>query len=246
MNSHRHLFRPLPALAAAAGVLLLGALALCPAGAAADDDPPAGPADVRADVWRIVEKKCLRCHNNRDKGGQLDMSSRASMLEGGASGPALVGRGGQEPDDRPGGLRRDAPAQRAAPRREGGAEAPPRVDQRRRPRPRTSAGAVAGRRGRGGFPITVGFRSAPGTSFRGAKGDMPPPSTLKALHPTDQGRAAHPGITLGLATIILCVTYQSRILDAGAEGRWKGWFHADELPLVGAGAVLLPERDGPL
>jgi hypothetical protein len=90
MNSHRHLFRPLPALAAAAGVLLLGALALSPAGAAAGDDPPAGPADVRADVWRIVEKKCLRCHNNRDKGGQLDMSSRASMLEGGASGPALV------------------------------------------------------------------------------------------------------------------------------------------------------------
>ena len=85
------LLRPLPALAAAAGVFFLFDLAGYPTGvAAADDDPPAGPADVRADVWRIVEKKCLRCHNNRDTGGQLDMSSRASMLQGGASGPALV------------------------------------------------------------------------------------------------------------------------------------------------------------
>jgi hypothetical protein len=57
---------------------------------AAAEDPPPGPEDVRADVWKIIEGKCLRCHNVRQKRGRLDMSSRAAMLAGGESGPALV------------------------------------------------------------------------------------------------------------------------------------------------------------
>jgi hypothetical protein len=57
---------------------------------AAAEDPTSGPEDIRADVWTIIESKCLRCHNARRKQGRLDMSTRAAMLAGGDSGPALV------------------------------------------------------------------------------------------------------------------------------------------------------------
>lgn len=67
------------ALAAAGGFALV---------AAAEDQPAA--VDYRRDVWPIVEAKCLRCHNPKKKDGKLDMSTRAALLKGGTSGPALV------------------------------------------------------------------------------------------------------------------------------------------------------------
>jgi hypothetical protein len=79
-----------PAVSLAAGLLLMGlGIAATPVAVAAAESAP-GPEDVRADVWAIVEAKCLRCHNARQKQGRLDMSTRAAMLAGGVSGPAFV------------------------------------------------------------------------------------------------------------------------------------------------------------
>lgn len=90
MRLLNRIVRPLPALILAAGAAWLYAVAIQPAPLATAADPPAAPKDVRADVWRIIEGKCLRCHNDRKKEGKLNMSSRAAMLAGGVSGPALV------------------------------------------------------------------------------------------------------------------------------------------------------------
>jgi hypothetical protein len=73
---------------AAAGALVGGIAMFASAGVAADAAP--APSDVREDVWVVIEAKCLRCHNPRQKRGKLDMSSLAAMLAGGESGPALV------------------------------------------------------------------------------------------------------------------------------------------------------------
>jgi hypothetical protein len=49
---------------------------------------PPPPAVERATA--VLQKKCLACHGPEKKRGGLDLSTRASALRGGASGPALV------------------------------------------------------------------------------------------------------------------------------------------------------------
>src|SRR5437867_2473860 len=53
------------------------------------------PASVRADVTQhdivpILLLRCAVCHGARKQEGDLDLRSRAAMLRGGKSGPALV------------------------------------------------------------------------------------------------------------------------------------------------------------
>lgn len=56
----------------------------------AEDPEAASPPDFRSQVWPIIKRKCLECHNPEKRQGELDMSSLATMLKGGHSGPALV------------------------------------------------------------------------------------------------------------------------------------------------------------
>lgn len=59
---------------------------------------PTGPAtlpaassdvDFRCEIWPVLKKKCVGCHNPKKREGGLDMSSREMMLKGGHSGPAF-------------------------------------------------------------------------------------------------------------------------------------------------------------
>lgn len=53
----------------------------------------AASADVVAGhetVTTILNVKCLLCHGRRNQEGSLDLQTRASLMEGGASGPAIV------------------------------------------------------------------------------------------------------------------------------------------------------------
>lgn len=77
-----------PLLAAIAAVALAG-WPLVPVGSTTGAEPPSA-AELRKEVWTVLETKCLRCHNRREKKGKLDMSTRAGLLKGGESGPALV------------------------------------------------------------------------------------------------------------------------------------------------------------
>jgi len=59
---------------------------------AAEPEPrPAKPAAVefKRDVLPILEAKCLDCHGAKRKDGKLDLRTRAAMLKGGNSGPAI-------------------------------------------------------------------------------------------------------------------------------------------------------------
>jgi hypothetical protein len=68
-------------------ILLPGSLLLTSA-PCADDRPP--QVDFRRDILPILEKKCYRCHDAKKKEGELDMTTRAGLLKGGSSGPAIV------------------------------------------------------------------------------------------------------------------------------------------------------------
>jgi uncharacterized membrane protein len=59
--------------------------------AGAEPEPRAKPAavDYQRDVVPILEAKCNRCHTEKKAGGKLITTSRAAMLKGGASGPAI-------------------------------------------------------------------------------------------------------------------------------------------------------------
>jgi mono/diheme cytochrome c family protein len=46
--------------------------------------------DYKRDIWPVLEETCSRCHSAKKKDGGLNMSTRAAMLKGGHSGPALV------------------------------------------------------------------------------------------------------------------------------------------------------------
>src|SRR5262245_9112924 len=46
--------------------------------------------DFEARVLPILKARCMRCHGGAKKSGGLDLSSRAALLKGGSSGPALV------------------------------------------------------------------------------------------------------------------------------------------------------------
>jgi hypothetical protein len=45
--------------------------------------------DYERDVAPILEAKCNRCHTAKKAGGKLVTTSRAAMLKGGVSGPAI-------------------------------------------------------------------------------------------------------------------------------------------------------------
>ena len=54
-------------------------------------EPEMKPAvDYKNDIFPIFDAKCLRCHKPSKLDGKLDMTTRAAMLKGGISGPALV------------------------------------------------------------------------------------------------------------------------------------------------------------
>src|SRR2546427_1911437 len=54
------------------------------------DSPDHTPAVTQDDVIPILLRRCTVCHGARDRGGDLDLRTKASMLQGGKSGPALV------------------------------------------------------------------------------------------------------------------------------------------------------------
>jgi uncharacterized membrane protein len=56
----------------------------------AEPPKPLASADLPIEVWSIIQDKCHACHQPKKRQGGLDMSSLASMLEGGDSGPALI------------------------------------------------------------------------------------------------------------------------------------------------------------
>ena len=41
-------------------------------------------------VWPLLQKNCLPCHNSAQKRSDLDLSTRATLLKGGMTGPAVV------------------------------------------------------------------------------------------------------------------------------------------------------------
>jgi hypothetical protein len=78
--------RPRPLLGAAllaAGVLLHGSLAL----RAAD---PAAAVTFEKDVLPILQARCLRCHGADKQKADLDLRTKAGLLKGGETGPALT------------------------------------------------------------------------------------------------------------------------------------------------------------
>lgn len=59
-------------------------------GAQAPATPSQQPVDFAAEIRPVLIEKCLGCHGEKLKLSKLDLRSRASALEGGAHGPALV------------------------------------------------------------------------------------------------------------------------------------------------------------
>src|SRR6476659_10005777 len=49
----------------------------------------AGGPDFTKEVQPVLAAKCLKCHGENDPKGNLDLRSKAGMLAGGDSGPAL-------------------------------------------------------------------------------------------------------------------------------------------------------------
>ncbi|MCI0681020.1 MAG: DUF1553 domain-containing protein [Gemmataceae bacterium] len=63
----------------------------CREGAGAAVDPPAPSVFARtAAVMQLFESRCLQCHDSRKSRGGFDLSTRAKLLHGGESGPAVV------------------------------------------------------------------------------------------------------------------------------------------------------------
>lgn len=57
--------------------------------AGAEPGPKPGAVDYAKDIAPIFEAKCNRCHKQGKADGKLMTTSRAALLKGGASGPAL-------------------------------------------------------------------------------------------------------------------------------------------------------------
>src|SRR5947209_5352060 len=72
--------------------LLAGCWLLAPAGRSAADDRPRRPGDdfFEKKVRPILADNCAECHGPRKQRGGLRLDSRASVMAGGDSGPALV------------------------------------------------------------------------------------------------------------------------------------------------------------
>jgi cytochrome c len=68
------------------------ALALVPASLLAASSPPSLP-DARyfdTKVAPILTRRCLGCHNNDLKNGNISFQDRGSLLQGGSRGPSVV------------------------------------------------------------------------------------------------------------------------------------------------------------
>src|SRR5436189_69231 len=63
-------------------------LAVTIAAAAAGAEPPA--VDFARDVWPVLRRSCVDCHGPDKQKGELRLDSRAAVLKGGESGPAVV------------------------------------------------------------------------------------------------------------------------------------------------------------
>ena len=70
-------------------ILVGAALAHSAAEPVRDDKKPA-PVDYKNDVAPMLDAKCVRCHKPQKADGKLDMTTRAAMLKGGISGPAIA------------------------------------------------------------------------------------------------------------------------------------------------------------
>lgn len=68
------------------GVLLAVAALLT----GADEKAPPKKVDFARDVQPILKARCLECHNAERREAKLSVATRADLLKGGASGPALV------------------------------------------------------------------------------------------------------------------------------------------------------------
>lgn len=70
--------------------LLLAICCLPPADALADEQQPAGPAELfRSRIAPLLQQSCLKCHSGDQPEGGLSLSTRAQLLKGGDSGPAV-------------------------------------------------------------------------------------------------------------------------------------------------------------
>lgn len=69
-------------------IVLLG-LWLTAAGARPEPKAKPPAVDYKRDVAPILEAKCNRCHTANKAGGKLITTTRAAMLKGGDSGPAI-------------------------------------------------------------------------------------------------------------------------------------------------------------
>jgi mono/diheme cytochrome c family protein len=67
---------------------LLLAFAVAAAGTRAPGQGPAFPRT--ADTMRLLEGRCIRCHDKGKSRGGLELTTRANLLRGGESGPAVV------------------------------------------------------------------------------------------------------------------------------------------------------------
>src|SRR5262245_49530605 len=75
-------------LVAATVFILAGYLV---AGEDAPPKPNPPPAvDFDKDVRPVLEAKGVRCHGEKSQKGKLDVRTRAAMLKGGVTGPAIV------------------------------------------------------------------------------------------------------------------------------------------------------------
>lgn len=70
---------------------ILAILALAsPAHSEGDAVPEPATVSYVRDIKPIFDAGCARCHNGKTRQGGLDMSTPATMLKGGVSGPAYV------------------------------------------------------------------------------------------------------------------------------------------------------------
>src|SRR5437870_5537911 len=82
-----------PHMVAPARFAVVGLVVLIAAAPTAAGDPLAGtpPAvNFARDVWPVLRRACADCHGPDKQKGKLRLDSRAAVLKGGESGPAVV------------------------------------------------------------------------------------------------------------------------------------------------------------
>ncbi len=86
------MLRGMRLLLASLALVLLGLTAKSgePARAAATIDDPKALADFENQVRPLLAARCVKCHGPRKQESNLRLDSRAAMMQGGDSGPAIV------------------------------------------------------------------------------------------------------------------------------------------------------------